>query len=293
MTLRHMKIFVTVCREDSISKAARKLYISQPAVSNAVKELEEYYGTPLFDRISKKLFLTQAGQTLYDYAIHISSLFDELESELKASSNHGRLKVGASITIGTHIMPELVKAFKDKNPDVTVFVAIDSSDNIEKLVLSNELDFALIEGLVHSSQLESIDFIKDELIVISSTNHRLCDKKNLTLRDISGEDFIMRERNSGTREVAESILSTQGIVLNPAWESTSTEAIIHAVSKNLGISILPMALVQEYIDNGLVSRLNLKNISFIRDYHIIHHRNKYLTAPAKSFIELCTLKSPF
>ena len=132
MTLRHMKIFVTICRENSISKAARKLYISQPAVSNAVKDLEDYYGTPLFDRISKKLYLTQAGQTLYDYAIHISSLFDELESELKVSSSRGSLKIGASITIGTHIMPELVKNFKDQNPDTSVFVAIDSSDNIEK-----------------------------------------------------------------------------------------------------------------------------------------------------------------
>ena len=100
MTLRHMKIFISVCKEKSITIAAKKLYISQPAVSNAIKELESYYGTPLFDRISKKIYLTETGKTVYDYALHINSSFEELETSVRSSDATSQLKIGSSITIG-------------------------------------------------------------------------------------------------------------------------------------------------------------------------------------------------
>lgn len=287
MTLRHMKIFVAVCREKSITLAAKKLYISQPAVSNAIKELEAYYGTPLFDRISKKLYLTESGKTVYHYAIHINSLFEELESSLKSSEVIGQLKIGSSITIGTHFMPNYVREFSERFPNIQTYVTIDSSDVIEKLVLDNELDFALIEGIVHSENIISKDFIKDELIVICDLNNPLLKKVYVSVDDLSDQHFLMRERNSGTRELAESILSLHNISLKPLWESSSTEAIIRGVSKGIGISILPLQLVQDYIDKKQVARLNVNGIKFDRQYHIIYHKNKFLTPTALEFMKLC------
>jgi DNA-binding transcriptional LysR family regulator len=108
-----MKIFVTVCQENSISLAAKKLYISQPAVSNAIKELEDYYGVTLFDRMSKKLYITEVGKKVLNYALHISSLFEKMESEIKNSDVTGILKIGCSITIGTHFLPCYIKKFSD------------------------------------------------------------------------------------------------------------------------------------------------------------------------------------
>lgn len=287
MTLRHLKIFVCVCKENSITIAAKKLFISQPAVSNAIKELESYYGTPLFDRISKRIYLTEAGKTVYQYAIHINSLFEELETSLKSSNSIGHLRVGSSITIGTHYISGYVKAFSKQFPNIQTFVTIDSSDVIEQSVLNNELDFALIEGIIHSENIISKDFITDELIVICDLDHPLLKRESVSVNDLSNQNFLMREKNSGTRELAESILSLHNIPLKPLWESTSAEAIIHGVSKGIGISILPLQLVQDYIDRNQIAKLEVNELNFHRQYHIIYHKNKFLTPASLEFIKLC------
>ena len=288
MTLRHLKIYATVCKENSISLAAKKLYISQPAVSNTIKELENYYGTPLFDRISKKIYLTESGKSVYQYAIHITSLFDELEETIKKqNSEFGSIKIGSSITIGTHLIPEYIQIFSNQYPHVKTYVTIDSSDVIENMILNNELDLGLIEGFVHSGNIISHEFIQDELIVICSPKNPLLHKKNLTITDLSEQNFLMREKNSGTRELAESILSLNGLSLHPLWESSSTEAIINGVAKDIGISILPLQLTEEYIKQQKVVQLNIANVNFGRKYHIIYHKNKYLSPAVAAFIELC------
>lgn len=287
MTLRHLKIFVCVCKENSITLAAKKLYISQPAVSNAIKELETYYGTPLFDRISKKIYLTEAGRTTYQYALHINSLFDELEAKLKSATILEQLRIGSSITIGTHFLPNYINEFSKLFPNIRTLVTIDSSDIIEQFILNNDLDFALIEGSIHSENIISKDFIKDELIIICDTNHPLLQKDCIAINDIAKQTFLMREKNSGTRELAESILSLHSVAITPIWESTSTEAIIHGVSKGIGISILPLYLVDDYIKRNQISRLEVAGLHFPRQYHIIYHKNKYLTPATLEFMRLC------
>lgn len=289
MTLRHLRIFATVCMENSITLAAKKLYISQPAVSNAIKELESYYGSPLFDRISKRLYLTETGKTVSHYANHIISLFDELETSIK-NDDSGNLRIGASITIGTFLIPDYIKNFSMRFPNHQTFVTIDSSDIIERLVLDNELDIALIEGIVHSEQLISKEFIDDELVVICDPNNHLLRKGCVSLEDLIDQPFLFREKNSGTRELTESILSLYSITVTPLWESSSTEAIVHGVSKGIGISILPLQLVQGYIDRKEVARLYLDNVKFDRQYHIIYHKSKFLTPAAQEFITMCTSK---
>lgn len=290
MTLRHMKIFATVCKENSVTGAAKKLYISQPAVSNAIKELESYYGVPLFDRISKRLFLTQAGELVYNYSLHINSLFEELEATIKASETIGKLRVGSSITIGTHFLPMYIKEFMRKFPDIQVFATVDSSDIIENMIVDNELDIALIEGLIHSDSIISKDFIKDELVVICDIDNPLLHKKVLSISDLSSQKFLMRERNSGSREFAESILLIHNIAITPIWESSSTEAIIQGVANGIGISILPAQLVQDAIDRNIVAKVKITGLDFKRQYHIIYHKNKFLTNAATEFVSLCSSK---
>lgn len=288
MTLRHLKIFVSVCKENSITLAAKKLYISQPAVSNVIKELESYYGTQLFERISKKLYLTEAGEIVLNYALHINSLFEELESTIRSSDTVGRLRIGSSITIGTHLMPYYIKEFSLRYPAIETLVTIDSSDIIEKMILENELDFALIEGIVHSEHIISKDFINDELVVICDLENPILKKEVISVEDLFSQKFLMREKNSGTRELAESILLLHNISLNPIWESSSTEAIINGVSQGIGISILPLQLVQDFIDRGKICKLEVHGLKFNRQYHIIYHKNKFLTPPSLEFIRLCS-----
>ena len=146
MTLRHIRIFVTVYQCESITKAAEKLHLAQPSVSLAISELEEYYGLRLFDRMSRRIYVTEAGQQFYHYALHISSLFDEMEKGMKKSGSTGTLKIGAGITIGTSLLPELLIRFRQKHPDFKISALIKNYSAIEEALLSNEIDFALIEG---------------------------------------------------------------------------------------------------------------------------------------------------
>lgn len=287
MTLRHLKVFVVACELNSISKAAEKLYISQPAVSRTIKELEDYYGMKLFERISKKLYLTQAGKSFLDYASHVVSLFDEMESHMREVDKRGNLRIGSSITIGRNLMPSYVSRFKALYPQTQVYVTVNNSDIIEKKVLQNELDFALIEGIIHSDHIISETYMEDELVVISSPDHPFCNEEIVKITEFIEEPFLLREKGSGTRELFDNTLAALGYSVVPTWESTSTIALINAAINKLGISVLPYMLVREELSSGKIVILQVEGLKFVRKFNIIYHKNKFLPASAKAFIELC------
>lgn len=287
MTLKHMKIFVAVCNEKSITLAAKKIYMSQPAVSLAIKELEEHYDTKLFERLSRKLYITEPGKKVYSYAVHIVSLFDELENNVKSWNGGGRIRIGTSITIGTQLMPKFVKEFSGYHPKVEIYVTIDSSDVIENKILSNELDIALIEGVVHSGNILHEHLTDDELVVICSRENELSSLEKVTIEDLKNQHFLLREKNSGTREIVENFLSVNGFIVNPYWESTSTQAIVNAVKLNIGISILPLKLINSYQNSENLYRLNVEDFDLKRQFKVIYHKNKYLTEVEMQFIRFC------
>lgn len=288
MTLRHLKIFVAVCEEKSVTKAAQSLHLAQPSVSLAVTELEEYYGVRLFDRISRKLLITELGKQFLEYATHIVTLFDRMETEIRNWDAAGILRIGSSITIGNHLIPGYVKSFTEAHPQMKVQVTIDNSQNIEDRILANDVDFALIEGLVHSPQIESQKFMEDELVLICGKGHPLYGQDEAEVQTIVGYDFILREKGSGGRELFDSTMLIHQIEIEPLWESVSNQAIIRAVSQGLGISILPQMLLETQLDDGSLWKIRLKDISFKRDCFVIYHKNKYLTESAKKFIEICS-----
>lgn len=146
MTLRHMVIFVAVFEQNSITKAADSLYLSQPSVSAAVKELEEHYGIRLFERIGRGICPTEAGKEFYSYAKHIVFLFGELEQKIRDWDKVGTLRIGASITIGTHILPILVRRFQENAPDLRIEVKVNQSAAIERAIFDNRIDLGLIEN---------------------------------------------------------------------------------------------------------------------------------------------------
>ena len=287
MTLRHMKIFVTVCECHSVTAAAEKLYLAQPSVSLAIRELEEYYGIQLFDRISRKMLITEAGKLLLDYAIHIVDLFDTMEKEIRNWDSMGTMRVGSSITIGNFLLIRFVKEFKEKYPHIKVNVTIQNSEEIEKRIMDNDIDFGLIEGVVHNKHIVSEKFMEDELVFVCGKGHALAESKSMQASKLSEWDFILRERGSGGRELFESALLTHNIEITPIWESVSTQAIIKAVIEGLGLSVLPFELVKEELGNGNLIRLQIEEISLRRYFYIIYHKNKLLSHSAKEFINLC------
>lgn len=287
MTLKHLKIFVTVCDCNGITAAAEKLYLAQPSVSLAISELEKYYGIKLFDRISRKLYLTESGKQFLNYATHIVSLFDEMEKEIKNWDSFGMLRIGSSITIGNYLLPKYVQMFKQQHPNIKVQVTIDNSEEIEHRIMSNSIDFALVEGVIHSPQLKHNTFMEEELVLICGTNHPLYKLKEVKIEMLKDYEFILREKGSGGRELFDSTMLLHGMEIRPIWESVSTQAIIRAVSLGLGLSVLPNLLVEKDLKAGNIEQIKVKNLSLKHRFHVIYHKNKFLTNSAKEFINLC------
>lgn len=287
MTIRHLRIFVKVCEEGSITKAGKKLFLAQPTVSFAISELEKHYNVRLFDRLSRRLYLTDTGRELLPYARHIVSMFDEMEVKAQNLDNSGRLCVGASVTISTCLIPGLLKNFARVRPGVTVKMQIDNSKQIEQFVLHNQVDLGLIEGVTHNPQLISEPFWDDELVLLFAPDHRWETQVSVLPDELKDEPFLMRERGSGGRQILESALLLHDIEIEPAWESISTQAIIRAAANGFGIAVLPYLLVKPHLTQGTLITKPIEGISLKRKFVFVYHKNKYITGIMQDFIDLC------
>ncbi|AUS97199.1 LysR family transcriptional regulator [Clostridium thermosuccinogenes] len=287
MTLKHLKIFVAVCETGSATAAGEKLYIAQPSISLAISELEDYYGIKLFDRIGKRLHITEAGKSFLQYATHIVGLFEDMEKGIKNFDAMGIIRIGTSITIGNCLLPGYITRFKQAHPQMDVKVIIDNSERIQHYILSNKIDIGLIEGAVHSSYIIEHRFRDDELVMICGNDHPFAYRKNVEISELQKESLILREEGSAGREIFDSTMTMHGLEVFPAWESISTQAIIRAVQANLGISVLPYLLVKDSLERKEISQFYINGIQFKRSFSVIYHKNKFLTESAKDFIALC------
>ncbi len=288
MTLRHMIIFRAVCAAGyNSTRAAEALHMTQPAVSLAIKELEQYYGVRLFDRMGKRLQITEAGQNFLRYAIHISDLFEDMERGLRDWDAKGLLRVGASITIGSQLMPNYVRAFAEQYPETEVRVLVEQTDRLEKKLLANELDFALIEGVAHDPAIVSEAYMEDELCVVCPADGPWREGQVMPLEAFTKQRLLLREPGSGTREVFDRAAERAGFSPSPAWEAMSTTALVNAVINGLGIAVLPRRMVLSARARGLVTTVRVAELDLKRSFFIIHHRDKFLTASAKAFMALC------
>ena len=288
MTIRHMLIFRSICENGyNSTKAAEVLHMTQPAVSLAIKELEQYYGVHLFDRIGRRLQITDVGRHFLQYAIHISDLFTDMETGLRDWDSKGILRIGASITIGSQFLPSYVKAFSQICPGIDVRVTIEQSERLEQKLLSNELDFALIEGIAHDSNIVSESYMEDHLSVICGVDKGWIQGQTISIEEFQKQRFLLREKGSGTREVFDRVTTQAGIHVTPVWEAMSTTALVNAVINGLGIAVLPHRMILPALKQGLICTVKVDGLSFSRNFHIIHHKDKFLTASAKQFISLC------
>lgn len=288
MTLRHMIIFRTVCGAGCNStKAAELLHMTQPAVSLAIKELEQYYGVHLFDRIGRRLQITEAGQHFLQYAIHISDLFEDMETGLRDWDARGILRVGASITIGSQFLPNYIKSYASICPGIDIRATIEQAGRLEKKLLANELDFALTEGIAHDPGIVSEAYMEDHLCVIVPANGHWKQGEVISIEEFKKQRFLLREHGSGTREVFDRVTEQAGISITPVWESMSTTALLNGVSNGLGITVLSHRMILPAQALGQIVTIEVENLAFHRNFYIIHHKDKFLTPSASAFMDLC------
>ncbi len=288
MTIRHLKIFMTVAECGKMRKAAELLYISQPSVSQAIRELEEYYNVKLFERISQKLHITEEGTLLLSHAQHIVDSFENMELDMKNIGKSTKIRIGGSVSIGTYLMNDIIERLENKVQNIDTFVTINNTFEIENMICKSELDVAIVEGIIKSPDIIKIPFCKDELVMVVGKTHPFYNKKKLNLSDLEGQSLLSREPGSSDRNQFEQFLSDHNINVIKKWTCTNTEAIKNAVINGKGIAILSKMLIKDECEKGLLKILDFKNVSIKRQVKLIYHKNKYISNPIEELIDIFT-----
>lgn len=285
-TLKQLQTFIAVAEYKKMSEAAKKLYVSQPTVSQTIADLENEYGVPLFQRHPKELKITFAGQHFLTSAQEIIAIHNNLEQTMKNIHSKRPLRIGATLTVGNTILAALVKRLTTKYPDIDVTVYVDNTHIIEHRIIHNELDITLVEGTIVREEIITEPVIEDSLCIFCSPEHPLAAKKSISFEDLRGVDFIMREQGSGTRALFENIMKTHHISFQSKWECNSGTAIIEAVRNNMGLGVLSSRCIQAYADTNAIHICPLEDVSIKRYFYLCYNRNHPITSQMKHFMEI-------
>lgn len=283
LNLRLLRIFQQVAREESITQAADKLFISQPAVSNAINQLEQHLGVELFDRLSRRIYLNEAGRQFLSKVEGLLALYDELEDEAKQLSEVSEIRVGSSITIANFILPQAIQTFQSRLSNEVV-ATVANAREIERQLVANQLDLGLIEGVIQSDDLISQELSSYHLGVFCSPDHPQVGK-SIRLASLMNERWLLRESGSAIRSVFDSALLLENLRVTPSWTSINSHALIKATKQGLGITVLPKVLVEEEITRGELVELKVKGIELRNVNHLVYHKDKRLSPAMKTLID--------
>lgn len=285
MTIRHLKVFICVCKHGNMTKAAEELFIAQPAVSNTISEIEKNYNVKLFDRINKRLFLTEEGKNLLIKAQEVVSSFDEFEEQANNSSKKPLLKIGSSLTIGKQKLPWLLMRLKENFDDIDFQISINQTSVIESKILGGTLDFAFIQGKPSDPNIKSKLVDCNTLIAVCGKKYDMPD--NVTLKELCKYDLLLREDESVSREFLDHIFALENLTVTPVMESISNQALISAAVQNLGVTIMPEALLTRQLNNGGLRKITVTDYEFTRNSYLIFHKNKTFGSVKKEIFDFC------
>jgi DNA-binding transcriptional LysR family regulator len=293
MHIETLKIFCDLVELESFSKTAEKHFLSQSAVSQQLAQLELVHKIQLLDRKKRPMAPTAAGQLLYDTCKDIIGRYEQFKRELNAlqKPSAGRINVAAIYSIGMHTLPDYVKKFMVKYPDVNVHIEYLSSGRIYELVLSGEADIGLVAVPRRDKRLEVYDFIDEPLVLVCGPKHPLASESQIDIHKVQFERFIAFEKDTPTRGLIDSILQRYNIVVRPVMEFDNTETIKRAIEINAGISILPENTIVQEVSSRTIKAIPFLNERFIRPTGIIVRKDKILGLASRYFIELLRKKS--
>ena len=288
MNLNHLAIFYAVAREGSVTLGAERLHISQPAVSKQLQELERALGMPLFDRLPRGVRLTEAGELLEGYARRLFGLEAEAEAALAElrGLERGTLSVGASMTIGGYLLPDILARFHRKYPGIALRLEIANTEEVEQRLMDGTLDVGLTEGFLEHPELEASVFREDEMVVIAPPGHPLLSEEPVTAARLCLEPFLVREEGSGTRAVVERAFTERGLALRPVMSLGNIEAIKRAVAAGAGIAIVSALTVELEQEAGTLAVVAVRDLSVRRPLHRLRLRGKHQSHAARAFLEL-------
>jgi DNA-binding transcriptional LysR family regulator len=276
MNLNHLAIFHAVAQTGSMTLGAERLDISQPAVSKQVQELESFLRVPLFDRIGRRVYLSQAGEILADYARRLFALADEAERAMAdvRAVGRGQLAIAASTTIGTYLLPIVMAEFWRRHPNIELLVRIENTEQVHRRLAAHELDIGLTEGFVEEEELNAEVFHRDELVVIASASHPLARKSRVSPSALREEPFILREPGSGTRAVEERALTRLNLPVRVIMALGGTEAIKRVVAEGVGLAIVSRLSVRAECIGGSLAILPVAGLRLERPLHLVRRKGR-------------------
>jgi len=283
-TIRQLQIFSVAASHLSFARAAENLHLTHAAISLQIKQLEEVSGTLLFERIGKRVFLTEAGEILLDHTRQILQSLKEADAALLALKGlkGGRIAVAVAST-AEYFAPGLLAEFRRTQADVRIRLLIDNRDTVSRLLAGNEVDVAIMGRPPAELDAVAVSFAPHPLVIVASADHPLARRANVAVEDLAGETLIVRESGSGTRSAMEEFFQERSIKPRIGMEMGSNEAIKQAVVAGLGISFISLHTLGLELSVGRLCILKVEGTPVMRRWHIVRHRSKHLTPALAAF----------
>ena len=283
-TLRQLQVFEKVASHLNYSRAAEELYLSQPAVSMQIKQLEAHIGLPLFEQMGKKIFLTEAGRELFHYSRNITQQLVEMQavfSEMKGLGQ-GRLSLSV-VNTANYFTPQLLARFCRRYPGISVNLHVANRDAVLKQLADNSTDLAIMGQPPDGIDVSAESFLDNPLVVIASPGHPLTRLKRVKFARLAEETFLSREQGSGTRSAMERIFAEHKIQPRIRMEMETNEAIKQAVQAGMGLGILSQHSIELELETKRLAMLNVEHFPLMRHWFVAHRSSKRLSGAALAF----------
>jgi DNA-binding transcriptional LysR family regulator len=292
VTLRQFRIFDALAHHLSFSRAAKALHLTQPAVSMQIKQIEAAAGLPLVEQVGKKVALTEAGRALLQHAHLILGEVDAAEQTLASlrGVNQGTLAI-ALISTAKYFAPRFLAEFCAQYPGVKLKLEVDNRARLLQRLLDNEMELGIMGHPPRGMNIVAEPFARNPHAVIASPSHRFAATRNLPLRDLAGENFLVREPGSGTRRLMEHLFAEHGMKVNATMEISSDETIKQAAMAGMGLAFLSLHTVQLELQTGRLVMLDVREMPVMREWYVVHGKGKRLSPVAKAFREFLLAKA--
>jgi len=284
VTLRQLEAFITVARHLSFTRAANELSLTQPAVSMQIKQLENQLGQALFEQMGKKLYLTEAGRDVRQYARSILQQVDDLKAGLDSLSGLERGTLSISVATTAHYFaPKLLSIFYERYPGVNVKLDVTNRESLVSQLENNTVDMVIMGRPPEDIDVESGTFMENPLVLIAPADHPFTREKSIQLKRLESEVFLVREEGSGTRKAMEMFFAQHGIQMTTGMEVSSDEAIKRSVQAGLGLGIMSRDAVQNELQLGLLTVPDVLHFPIMRHWYVMHRKGKRLSPVAQAF----------
>jgi DNA-binding transcriptional LysR family regulator len=292
LTLRQLQVFSSVARHLNHSRAAKELYLSQPAISMQIKQLEQNVGLPLFEQVGKQLHLTDAGTEMLHYSLKITQQLEEMDEVFSAMKGleHGHLNISV-VSTANFFMPKILAKFIQTYPKIKVTLSVANRDTVIKQLATNSADLAIMGQPPEGTEMLAESFMENPLVVIASPSHNLAQKKNIQPGELASEIFLLREQGSGTRGVVERFFASHDLALPSHMAMDTNEAIKQSVQAGIGIGIISRHGIELELETKRLVILDVEHFPIVRHWHLVYRKDKRPSVAAREFEKFLLFES--